>query len=367
MVRILLSNLFHTKVPFPHMSSEFHSAIDKSPAGLKTFIANQLTLTFARDTTTATARDWWLASSKTALSVVIERMIATMSRYHETNAKRVYYLSLEFLMGRLFSNTLHSAGIFDEMEQAIRDLGLDPDTLRDEEYDMGLGNGGLGRLAACFLDSLATLDLPAIGYGIHYQYGLFKQEFRNGYQIELPDAWMTYGTPWEIVRPEHTMEVEIFGHVENVFDDRGSYVPRWTGTKKLLGVLLRYSGSRIRHRHRVNYLRLLGIPCLGRLRFCRFQSRWLRRSRRGKKSKRNGLEGSVPERLHAPSAASEFCASSSSIFSCPARSRDIIRRFLQQNTDWHTFPDKCAIQLNDTHPAIKAVTEFGAATAARRL
>ena len=103
---------------------------------------------------------------------------------------------------------------------------------------MGLGNGGLGRLAACFLDSLATLDFPAIGYGIHYQYGLFKQEFRNGYQVELPDAWMQYETPWEIVRPEHTTEIQVYGYVENVFDDRGNYVPRWMGWKNWLAFLM---------------------------------------------------------------------------------------------------------------------------------
>src|SRR5260221_6756470 len=149
------------------MPSDTQPALDRTAPGLKIAITNQLTFTFARDATTATARDWWLASSKAALSVVIKRMITTMARYAETNPKRVYYLSLEFLMGRLFSNTLHSAGIHEEMEQALRELGLDPDILRDEEYDMGLGNGGLGRLAACFLDSLATLDLPAVGYRIH--------------------------------------------------------------------------------------------------------------------------------------------------------------------------------------------------------
>src|SRR5258708_7340519 len=152
------------------------------------------------------------------------------------NVKRVYYMSLEFLMGRLFSNSLYSAGVFEQMEHALQEMGLDTEVLRNEEYDMGLGNGGLGRLAAWFLDSPATPDRPAVGYGIHYQYGLFKQEFRNGHQVELPDAWLSFGTPWEIVRPEHAMTIQIYGHVENVFDDRGNYVPRWTGTKKLVGV-----------------------------------------------------------------------------------------------------------------------------------
>src|SRR5580704_57941 len=217
-------------------SAQFTSGLDKTVSGLKKLIKNQLKFSLARDTQTASRRDWWLATSKAAQSLIIERMIATQAAHHRANAKRVYYLSLEFLMGRLFSNSLYSAGIFDDMELALQEMGLDTETLRREEYDMALGNGGLGRLAACFLDSLATLDLPAIGYGIHYQYGLFKQELRNGHQVELPDAWLTFGTPWEIVRPEHSTEVQIFGFVENVFDDLGNYVPRWTGTKKLVGV-----------------------------------------------------------------------------------------------------------------------------------
>ena len=186
------------------MSSEFQSSLEKSVGGLRALILNSLKFRLARDTSTASKRDWWLATSKAVQSIVVERMIATATVNNDKNAKRVYYLSLEFLMGRLFSNSLYNAGVFHNMVQALEELGLDYEELREEEYDMGLGNGGLGRLAACFLDSLATLDLPAIGYGIHYQYGLFKQKFLNGYQVELPDAWMQYGTPWEIVRPEQT-------------------------------------------------------------------------------------------------------------------------------------------------------------------
>jgi len=330
------------------MSTEFHSTLDQSPAGLRELIERQLMLTYARDTTTATKRDWWLSSSKAALAVVIERMIATMARYHDANAKRVYYLSLEFLMGRLFTNTLHSAGIFDQMEAALREIGVDPDEIRDEEYDMGLGNGGLGRLAACFLDSLATLDIAAVGYGIHYQYGLFKQEFRNGYQIEFPDVWRTFGTPWSIIRPEHTTEVEIYGHVENVFDDRGNYVSKWRDTKKLLGVPYDIPVPGF-GTVTVNYLRLWESRASAEFDFAAFN--------------RGGYDEAVRDKNQSETISKVLYPNDSTesgkelrllqqYFFVSCSMKDIIRRFLQLNTDWNTFPDKVAVQLNDTHPAI---------------
>jgi starch phosphorylase len=335
------------------MASEFESSLDKSATGLKDLVQKQLTFTFARDTTTATQRDWWLASSKAAMSVVIERMIASQARYYETNAKRVYYLSLEFLMGRLFSNTLLSAGIYDQMDAALRELGLDPSILRNEEYDMGLGNGGLGRLAACFLDSLATLDLPAVGYGIHYQYGLFKQEFHDGYQRELPDAWMTYGTPWEIVRPEHTMEIEVYGRVEETFDSFGNKSQRWVDTKKLRGVPydIPIPGFGT---NTVNYLRLWESRASADFDFAAFN--------------RGGYDEAVAEKTHSETISKVLYPNDSTesgkelrlvqqYFFVACSLKDIIRRFRQLNTDWNTFPDKVAVQLNDTHPAI-AVAEL---------
>lgn len=335
------------------MASEFESSLDKSATGLKDLVQKQLTFTFARDTMTATQRDWWLASSKAALSVVIERMIASQARYYETNAKRVYYLSLEFLMGRLFSNTLLSAGIYDQMDAALRELGLDPSILRNEEYDMGLGNGGLGRLAACFLDSLATLDLPAVGYGIHYQYGLFKQEFHDGYQRELPDAWMTYGTPWEIVRPEHTMEIEIYGRVEETFDDRGNKGQRWMDTKKLRGVPYDIPVPGF-GTNTVNYLRLWESRASTDFDFAAFN--------------RGGYDEAVAEKTHSETISKVLYPNDSTesgkelrlvqqYFFVACSLKDIIRRFRQLNSDWNTFPDKVAVQLNDTHPAI-AVAEL---------
>ena len=147
--------------------AEFKSSLDTSVTGLKTLIQSHLKFSLARDPQTASKRDWWLATSKAVQSIIVERMIATQAKHYKENSKRLYYFSLEFLMGRLYINSFYSAGVFQNMELALQELGLDTEVLRSEEYDMGLGNGGLGRLAACFLDSLATLDLPAIGYGIH--------------------------------------------------------------------------------------------------------------------------------------------------------------------------------------------------------
>ena len=332
-------------------SAQFTSGLDHSVSGLKKLIKNHLKFSLARDTQTASRRDWWLATSKAAQSFIIERMIATQTAHHRANAKRVYYFSLEFLMGRLFSNSLYSAGIFAEMELALQEMGLDTETLRREEYDMALGNGGLGRLAACFLDSLATLDLPAIGYGIHYQYGLFKQEFRNGHQVELPDAWLTYGTPWEIVRPEHSTEVQIFGVVENVFDDRGNYVPRWTGTKKIVGVpydipIPGYGTNT------VNFLRLWESRASEEFDFEAFN-----RGGYGEAVREKNASETISKVLY-PNDKTESGKELRLVqqyFFVACSLRDIFRRFRKDNEAWEDFPEKVAIQLNDTHPAIAIV------------
>ncbi|MCX6971290.1 MAG: glycogen/starch/alpha-glucan phosphorylase [Verrucomicrobia bacterium] len=315
------------------------------------YILNQLKFALARDAESATPRDWWIATSKAVQSIIIERMIATQSVHHHGNVKRVYYLSLEFLMGRLFVNSMYSAGIYQDVLAALDKLGLDMDTLRREEYDMGLGNGGLGRLAACFLDSLATLDLPAVGYGIHYQYGLFKQEFRNGHQVELPDAWMQYGTPWEIVRPEYTIEIPIYGHVENIFDDLGNYVTKWVGWQKLLGVPYDIPipgfGTQT-----VNFLRLWESRASEEFNLEAFNS--------------GGYEQAVHEKNRSETVSKVLYPNDKTesgkelrlvqqYFFVACSLRDIIRRFHKSNTDWATFPDKVAVQLNDTHPAIAIV------------
>ncbi|PWU12029.1 MAG: glycogen phosphorylase [Verrucomicrobia bacterium] len=331
--------------------SEFHSALDASVSGLKNLICDQLKLGLARDTETATPRDWWISTAKAVRTMLVERMLATQAKYYRQNVKRLYYFSLEFLMGRLFSNSLYGAGVFCEVEEALSRLGLDLEELRKEEYDMALGNGGLGRLAACFLDSLATLDLPAIGYGIHYEYGLFKQEFRNGYQVELPDAWLNYGTPWEIMRPEHATEIQLYGHVDNIFDNCGNYVQKWEGTKKIIGIpydiLVPGFGTQT-----VNYLRL-----------------WESRASEDfdlEAFNRGGYDEAVREKNHSETISKVLYPNDKTekgrelrfiqqYFFVACSLQDIIRRFHKNNTDWEVFPEKVAIQLNDTHPAIAVV------------
>ena len=324
---------------------------DPSRAPIDRHILNQLKFSLARDPDTATTRDWWIATSKAVQSIIIERMITTQTVHHRQNVRRVYYLSLEFLMGRLFVNSMYSAGIFQEVREALEKLGLDMDELRKEEYDMALGNGGLGRLAACFLDSLATLDLPAVGYGIHYQYGLFKQEFRNGYQVELPDAWMQFGTPWEIVRPEYTTEIRLYGRVENVFDDIGNYVPKWVGWKRLLGVpydipIPGYGTGT------VNFLRLWESRASEEFNLDAFN--------------RGGYEQAVHEKNMSETVSKVLYPNDKTesgkelrlvqqYFFVACSLKDIIRRFHKSNERWEAFPEKVAVQLNDTHPAIAIV------------
>ena len=329
----------------------FHSTIDTSVPGLKALIQNQLKYTLARDAQNASKRDWWHATAKAVQSIIIDRMIATQTKHNSVNTRRLYYLSLEFLMGRLYVNSFYNAGVFKNMELAITELGLDIEELRNEEYDMGLGNGGLGRLAACFLDSLATLDLPAVGYGIHYQYGLFKQEFRNGYQVELPDDWMKYGTPWEIVRPQYTTEIELYGQVENIFDDLGHYISKWTNTKKLTGVpydipIPGYGTET------VNFLRLWESKAHEDFNFEAFN--------------RGGYEEAVREKNASETISKVLYPNDKTesgkelrliqqYFFVACSLKDIIRRFRRNNEDWSDFPEKVTIQLNDTHPAIAVV------------
>ncbi|MDA3922700.1 MAG: glycogen/starch/alpha-glucan phosphorylase [Salinisphaera sp.] len=189
--------------------------VSNEPAALKRSLSNHLLYFVGKDPEAAQPQDWTIALSKSVRDHLVERWIATSRRQYSQGLKRVYYLSMEFLPGRMLGNGLLALGLYEPCRQAVAELGLDLETLRDYEPDPALGNGGLGRLAACLIDSLATLDMPGYAYGIRYDYGMFAQTIRDGYQIESPDAWLTGGHPWEFERPEVCYAVCFGGHVEH--------------------------------------------------------------------------------------------------------------------------------------------------------
>ena len=167
---------------------------------------------------------------------LMERWIHTHDAYYDADAKRVYYMSLEFLMGRTLGNSLINMDLMGSANKAMEDLGMKLEDMRDSEWDAGLGNGGLGRLAACFLDSLATLELPAYGYGIRYEYGIFHQRIVNNAQVETPDAWLRYGNPWEIPRHNDFFRVRFYGRTHQKIDDKGHLATEWLDTQDVLAV-----------------------------------------------------------------------------------------------------------------------------------
>ncbi|RKX34418.1 MAG: glycogen phosphorylase [Verrucomicrobia bacterium] len=320
---------------------------------IKTSIKNHLRYSLARDPHTATMRDWWLSTSMAVRDRIIERMIGTQGVHHDQNVRRVYYLSLEYLMGRLLVSNLLNSGILENTRKALADLGHDFEELREEEVDMGLGNGGLGRLAACFLDSMATLDLPAIGYGIHYEFGLFRQEFVNGHQVEHPDNWTVFGTPWEIVRPEYTVNVQVYGRVENVFDNLGNSRPRWVDTQSVLGVPydIPICGYKT---NTVNFLRLWASRASEEFDLEIFNEGGYVEAVREK------AIGETVSKVLYPNDQTENGKELRLVqqyFFVSCSLRDIIRRYHNSNSGWDGFPAKVAIHLNDTHPAV-AVAEL---------
>ena len=326
---------------------------DGSTGTFKEAVLAHLKYTLARDTGTATKRDWWIAICEAVEDVVLCHFAKTMKRHNDNDTRRVYYLSLEYLMGRLLQNNIVNAGIMKEVKAAVASLGLNWDDLVNEELDMGLGNGGLGRLAACFLDSLATLDIPAVGYGIHYQFGLFKQEFVNGHQVERPDNWRQFGNPWEVIRPEYAQTVRVYGRVEHGYNDSGDYTPKWVGGRVVEGVpydvpICGYGGNT------VNFLRLWEAKSSNELDLSAFNDGGYVEAVRQK-----ALDETISKVLYPndkTEVGKELRLVQQYFFVCCSL-KDILRRFTNRNSDWSLFPEKVAIQLNDTHPAL-AVPEL---------
>ncbi|HEV2989081.1 MAG TPA: glycogen/starch/alpha-glucan phosphorylase, partial [Candidatus Angelobacter sp.] len=220
---------------------------------LRQSILRHIRYTLARPQDDLTARELFKPVSLAIRDLMIDRMLETEKR--QQSVKRLYYLSLEFLMGRWLSDNLCNLRLQEQCRSILAELGVALDDVLEVEPDAGLGNGGLGRLAACFLESLATLGMPGFGYGIDYEYGLFKQEIVGGHQREKPDRWKSEGTPFYIERPQDLCEVPLYGRMEPTRDPEGNRRQRWTDTRIVIGVpndmpIAGYSG------HTVNYLRL---------------------------------------------------------------------------------------------------------------
>ena len=332
-------------------TGNFSGNTDKE--ALKKEILGNLIRHQAHSADTATKGDWWRAICLAVRGRMMQRACRGHEVHREQNVKRVYYLSLEYLMGRLLENNLVNLGILNDCREVLSDLGQDFDEIINQGPDMGLGNGGLGRLAACFMDSLATLDLPAVGYGINYEFGLFRQKFVDGEQVEYPDEWRRFGSPWEICRPEYAIEVPVYGYVENQFDELGQGRSVWTGTRSILGVpwdvpIVGYTGST------VNFLRLWESKASHEFDFDVFN--------------RGGYVDAVREKAESESISKVLYPNDSNeagkelrlvqqYFFVYCSLHDIVRRHRQSNDTWDSLPDKAAIQLNDTHPAI-AVAEL---------
>lgn len=328
------------------------ASLDKDT--FKQMIIHHLHSTLGTSENKASKQAWWKATCAAVNELVYERLTQTQQTHAAKNTRAVHYLSAEFLMGRLTSNNLHNLHLFNVCADALKELNIDLTDLCEEEPDMALGNGGLGRLAACFIDSLATLNMPSLGYGIHYENGLFRQEIRDGRQIERPDSWREYGNPWEICRPESIQEVPLAGYVETVFDESGALKKVWHPAQKIKGIpwdipVVGYNGTT------VNILRLWESRAPESFDWDVFNA--------------GGYVDAQTEKAQAETISKVLYPNDSTeagkilrlvqqYFFCACSVKDILRRYKRTHTakdgkvDFSDFANKIAIQLNDTHPTI---------------
>ncbi len=316
---------------------------------LKQSFLNHVAFTQAKVPFFETKHDLLVALAMTVRDRLVERWIATRRAYYEdSTTKRVYYLSLEFLIGRTLGNSLINLHLYDEAYHALVELGHDLEEIRDLEEEAGLGNGGLGRLAACFLDSMATLELPGYGYGIRYDYGMFHQRIQNGHQVEEPDDWLRLGNPWEIARPEDTFRVQFYGRSEHYIDGGGNHRHRWTDTYDILALPYDMPVPGYRN-NTVNSLRLFSTKSTNEFDLEYFNHGDYMRA--------------CQDRLHTETITKVLYPKDDSIegrelrlkqeyLLVSASLQDILNRFAVQHDDWNLLPERAAIQLNDTHPAL---------------
>ena len=301
-----------------------------------------------RDPQRAGESDIYKALAYTLRDIMVEKWIKTQKASYAKSKKRVYYLSLEFLVGRSLGNSMINLGIYDAVRQAVEELGFDMDLLREEEEDAALGNGGLGRLAACFMDSIATLKIPAYGYGILYEYGLFNQQLIDGYQVESPDNWMRYGTPWVFSRDMPVFSVHFYGRVSTYLDADGHFRAHWLETEEVMALPCDILVPGYQNDHVIN-MRLWTARA----------SRDLDLSFFGRGDYIGAVQHKVSSEtiskvLYPPdhNLAGQELRLKQQYFFVAATLQDIMRRYKKKYADFSKFSDIIAVQLNDTHPAI---------------
>lgn len=315
---------------------------------LAALILEKLTYTVGKDPIVARPHDWLAATVRAVRDYIIDAWMESTRESWRNSDKRVYYLSLEFLIGRLLRDAVSNLGLLDQVREALETFDVRLDSIFELEPDAALGNGGLGRLAACFLESMSTVEIPAYGYGIRYVHGLFRQEMSDGWQVELPEAWLNHGNPWEFERRESAYEIGFGGHVKAVSQPDGTLRHEWKPEEHLLAVafdtpVVGWRGAR------VNTLRLWSAQPVDPLLLDKFNS--------------GDHVGALAESARAETITQVLYPADSTpagqelrlrqeYFFSSASLQDIVRRHIQQYGDLETLPDKVAIQLNDTHPAI---------------
>ena len=330
-------------------NSTVHNPSELNKDTIKQAIVRHLHCTLGTDENKANSHAWLKATCAAINEHVLERLSATQRTHYFNDTRAVHYFSAEFLMGRLMSNNMHNLELFELTDQALQELGISLTDVMEEEPDMALGNGGLGRLAACYIDSLATLEYPAIGYGLHYEHGLFRQEIQNGAQIERPDSWRDYGNPWEICRPESIQEISLYGYVETKYGENGKIQKEWHPGSIVKGLpwdipVVGYQGKT------VNVLRLWQSQSSDYFNWDVFNA--------------GGYIDSHAETVQAETISKVLYPNDETeagkelrliqqYFFCACSLKDIVRRYKRAHGhDWSRFAEQVVIQLNDTHPAI---------------
>lgn len=326
---------------------------EKTVAAFTRALADNLYYTRGQAIYTASTQDIYMALANTVRDYMMYDWQKNVHAYFEQNPKFVYYLSAEYLMGRQLSQNLLYTDTEGIARQALKAYDIDLDELLQLDIEPGLGNGGLGRLAACFMDSLATLDVPAVGYGIRYEFGIFKQSFRDGWQIESPDEWLYYGNPWEFAQPDDMVAVHFGGRTESYHDEDGSYRVRWLPNQTVMGepyhtLVPGYKTTTM------NMLRLWRARASKEFDFQLFDVGDYARAVEQKTYSENISKVLYPND-NTPQGRELRLKQQYFFVSCSLQ--DIIRRFRIKNTDWDRLPDIAVIQLNDTHPVI-AIAEL---------